>query len=99
MNVFDLLSNPASAFGIIGGVVALTAIIAGCWYGIRETEIKARQKETQARLKEAELALKQDMLSRGMSAEEIERVLRVSSGTPGSAQSSASSPIQGTEGV
>jgi hypothetical protein len=50
---------------IAGGIlVAVVAILAGTWHKNRKTEM--------------EIALKQDMLNRGMSVEEIERVMRAS---------------------
>ena len=53
---------------VCGAVVALVAIIAHQWRAVRRTEM--------------ELALKQDMLRRGLSVEEIERVLRASEVPP-----------------
>lgn len=51
---------------VAGGLlIAVTAIIAGTWRKTRRTEILA--------------ALKQDMLSRGMSADEIRAVLEAGS--------------------
>ncbi len=45
-----------------GGVIfAVTLVVSVCWYKIRKSEIAA--------------ALKQDMLNRGMSAEEIKTVI------------------------
>jgi hypothetical protein len=56
-------------FGLAGGLlVGAIAIIAGIWLEFRRAEFRARQAEVEA-------ALKQDMLNRGMSADEIERVL------------------------
>jgi hypothetical protein len=52
---------------VCGAIVGLVAIIAHQWRAVRRTEM--------------ELALKQDMLNRGLSVEEIERILRAS-GTP-----------------
>lgn len=53
----------------VGGfLVAITAIVAHQWRAIRCTEL--------------EVALKQDMLRRGLSVEEIERVLRASEKPP-----------------
>jgi hypothetical protein len=67
-DVFSKLSSeeilPIVIVAIIfgaGAVVALASIIAGCVYKIRQQTISAR--------------LKQDMLDRGMSAEEIKIVL------------------------
>jgi hypothetical protein len=52
--------------GLLGGtVVAVVAIIATHWRHVRQAE--------------ADTALKQDLLQRGMSVEEIERVVRASS--------------------
>jgi hypothetical protein len=60
-------------FAVVGGLLFVaTAAIAGIWAGVRHAEFRARQLE-------AEIALKQDMISRGMSADDIERVLTASS--------------------
>src|SRR5262245_61201373 len=53
---------------LCGALVALVAILAHQWRAVRRTEM--------------ELALKQDMLRRGLSVEEIERVLRASQVPP-----------------
>jgi hypothetical protein len=56
-------------FSVVGGLTVLAiAVLAGCWAGARKAEYRARQVEIES-------ALKQDMLNRGMSAEDIERVL------------------------
>jgi hypothetical protein len=55
----------------MAAVVALPCVIGYYLTSARESDHKARQAE-------AELALKQDMIKRGMSAEEIERVLKAS---------------------
>jgi hypothetical protein len=59
----------------VGGglLIPLTALIAGCWARIRVAEARARQAE-------AEAGLKQDMINRGMSVDEIERVLAAGQG-------------------
>jgi hypothetical protein len=49
-------------------------IVAGVLYGIIHTVAESWQKHR-------EIALKQEMVTRGMSAEEIEKVLRASSTT------------------
>jgi hypothetical protein len=49
---------------VVGALVGIVAIIAHQWRCIRQAEVEG--------------ALKQDMLNRGMSADEIERVIRVS---------------------
>jgi hypothetical protein len=51
-----------------GALVGIVAIVAHQWRAIRRTEL--------------EMALKQDMLKRGLSVEEIERVLRASERPP-----------------
>ena len=54
---------------VIGGVIFLTTIIVTShWASVRRTEIKNR-------LREAELPLKQEMIERGMSADDIIRVI------------------------
>jgi hypothetical protein len=61
-------------FGILGGCgILAVAIIAGY-------SLKSNANEHKAHLAESELALKADMIKRGMSAEEIERVLQASAG-------------------
>jgi hypothetical protein len=55
--------------GIVGGVLFLiVVIVATNWASVRRSEMLAHQAEL-------ELALKQQMLERGMSAEEIVQVL------------------------
>jgi hypothetical protein len=49
---------------ICGGLVGIVAIIAYHWHNVRQVEVEA--------------ALKQDMLNRGMTADEIERVVKAS---------------------
>jgi len=53
----------------------LTALVAGYWTRIRVAEARARQAE-------AEAALKQDMINRGMSVDDIERVMAAGSSKP-----------------
>jgi hypothetical protein len=53
---------------VAGTLIAVTAVLAYHWLAARRTE--------------AESALKRDMLERGMSAEEIERVIRATSASP-----------------
>ncbi len=54
---------------IVGGVIFLTTIIVTShWASVRRSETKGR-------LREAELALKQEMIERGMSADDIIRVI------------------------
>ncbi|QJW93462.1 hypothetical protein [Frigoriglobus tundricola] len=56
-------------FAVVGGIfLSASAIIGGIWSTVRVAEFRARQVEL-------ETALKQDMLNRGMSADEIERVI------------------------
>jgi hypothetical protein len=50
-------------------IVGLPAVIGAFWVQARANDNKARQAE-------AELELKQDMIKRGMPADEIERVLK-----------------------
>jgi hypothetical protein len=60
-----LMSLGASVIPIIlflcGALIAITAIVSAQWRKVRQTEL--------------EIGLKQDMLNRGMSAEEIERII------------------------
>ena len=58
-----LTSNDVCVLMFFAGiaVVGLAAIAAGCWHSLRKEEIAAN--------------LKQDMLNRGMSAEDIKTVL------------------------
>jgi hypothetical protein len=54
---------------ISGGItVAVVSVLSGAWVRVRRAEFLAQQAETDA-------ALKQQMIERGMSADEIERVL------------------------
>jgi hypothetical protein len=56
-------------FSSLGGLAVMAiAVLSFCWALARRAEYRARQLEL-------ETNLKQDMLNRGMSAEEIERVL------------------------
>jgi hypothetical protein len=67
VNVLSLLHTPfiIPVLAIAGGIViSLVSIISTQWRKARQAEL--------------ETALKQDMLSRGFSAEEIERVLKSS---------------------
>jgi hypothetical protein len=56
-------------------IVGVTTIIASYLNKARQAELRARQAEIDA-------ALKQDMLSRGMSADDIEKVLRATASSP-----------------
>lgn len=67
----EILRHVFSIWGFLILVVLGGSIVAA-WQAIKSAEIKAR-------VKEAELALKQDMIARGMTADEIERVLGASS--------------------
>lgn len=53
---------------LCGTLIALTAIVVYNWRRVRQTELEA--------------SLKQDMLNRGLSVDDIERVLRASSAPP-----------------
>jgi hypothetical protein len=62
----ELLGLVLGGVSIIGGLLCgIIGIIAGAWQKVRRTEIAA--------------ALKQDMLNRGMSAEDIRTVLEAGS--------------------
>jgi hypothetical protein len=50
---------------VSGALIAITAILSGQWRRVRQTEIEA--------------SLKHDMLARGLSAEDIERILKAKS--------------------
>ncbi|HEX6985592.1 MAG TPA: hypothetical protein VF170_09455 [Planctomycetaceae bacterium] len=54
--------HPLTAFWLMVAVVCVAPSLAYYWYKLKKTELEA--------------GLKQTMLDRGMSAEEIERVLR-----------------------
>jgi hypothetical protein len=73
----EWLSGPHHAVGIIilfaVILISIIAIVCFFWAFVRRAEIRARQVACEA-------SLKQDMLNRGMSADEIERVLRASVG-------------------
>jgi hypothetical protein len=47
---------------LTGLIIAVTAILAGTWRKNRQTELES--------------AMKQDMLNRGMSAQDIERIIK-----------------------
>jgi hypothetical protein len=56
-------------FAVVGAlVIAVSAIVGGLWASVRLAEFRTRRAELEA-------GLKQDMLSRGMSVDEIERVI------------------------
>lgn len=55
--------------GVVGGIsVAIVAIASAAWARVRKAEYRHQQIE-------AELALKQQMIEKGLSADDIERVL------------------------
>jgi hypothetical protein len=64
--MFDWLSNPLSVFWL---AIAAMCIVPSVLYYLRAAKRDEREAE-----------LKRDMIARGMSAEEIERVLRANSG-------------------
>lgn len=83
MGLFEWLSHMDPVVGIMlaifvpMGIIGLVATIGGIWAGSRKTELEA--------------SLKLEMISRGMSAEDIERVLNATlGGTP--AKCSADKP-------
>ncbi len=53
---------------ICGPLIAIVAVISASWARVKRAELQARRHEVDA-------SLKQQMIERGMSAEEIERVL------------------------
>jgi hypothetical protein len=53
---------------VMGPLIAISAVIAGAWARVRRAEVLARVAESDA-------VLKQQMIERGMSADEIVRVL------------------------
>jgi hypothetical protein len=67
----ELLSKFDSVY-----LIPLTAIVVGCLTGII---CKISDNWRKVRVSEMEFALKQDMLQRGMSADEIDRVLAANS--------------------
>jgi hypothetical protein len=60
---------------VVGGIIAVTAIVTAHWRKTRQTEQEA--------------ALKQEMLQRGLSAEEIVQVIRATRGGRSKADSPA----------
>lgn len=68
MSFFEWLSHMDPAIGILlaifipAGIIGIVAIVGSFWVGARRTELEA--------------SLKLEMISRGMSAEDIERVLQ-----------------------
>jgi hypothetical protein len=75
--------------GVVGGlIVAVTAVVMSLWTGVRLAEFRARRVEL-------EIGLKRDMVGRGMSVEEIERV--IAAGPPKAPPSSTdSAPVPGS---
>jgi hypothetical protein len=53
---------------VVGPMIAIVAILSGAW-------ARVRRSEAQAQIAEAELALKQQMLERGISVDDMERIL------------------------
>jgi hypothetical protein len=61
---------------VIGGpLIAIVAIVSAAWARVRRAELQARRAETAA-------ALKEQMIERGMSADEIVRVLDAGQSSP-----------------
>ena len=58
---------------VMGPLIAITAVIGGAWARVRRVELQAHLAETEA-------VLKQQMIERGMSADEIVRVLDAGQG-------------------
>jgi hypothetical protein len=83
---FWSLSNPV-------WLIPMVAIVAGCLTGILCTMAESWRK---VRVAEMDAALKQQMLDRGWSAEEIQRVLKLSSSSEDRSRSSSS---KGSSGV
>lgn len=70
-NAGEIIALVAVAGGLLCGILCgITGILAGCWQEVRRADILA--------------ALKQDMLNRGMSADEIRTV--VEAGMKGSSR-------------
>ena len=84
--MFDWLAqySPKEMIGlsaVVGGLLlAATAVLSAQWARVRRAELQAQQAE-------AELALKQQMIERGMSAEEIVKVLAAGQPAPGQTSS------------
>jgi hypothetical protein len=64
---------------LVGLIIALTAVLASNWRRVRQLDVEG--------------ALKQDMLQRGLSAEDIERVIRASSVVPEKTPVDAAGPF------
>jgi len=64
----DWLAHPANFFWLVVTVIVCVPVVAECWRKMRRDELNA--------------GLKQDMIARGMSADEIERVLAARSDSP-----------------
>ncbi len=88
----DWLSNQSAGqmIGLVavisGPLIAVTAIVAASWTRFRRAELRAR-------LLEAEAALKQQMIERGMSADEIVQVLEAGAMQRSMSQSHDAEPI------
>jgi hypothetical protein len=73
-------------FAVVGSMLlAVVSIVGGVWVSVRSAEFRARRHEL-------DVGLKRDMINRGMSVDEIERVLAA-----GRAKDSACSALWGSE--
>lgn len=54
------------------GLIILISILGGFWTAARSADLRARQID-------AELALKQEMINKGMSVDDIERIIKATS--------------------
>jgi hypothetical protein len=78
--------NLIALVAVTGGLlIALVSIVGGLWWNARHADFMARQAETEAELK-------REMIARGMSADEIVRVLKCSRGDPAEQPSDLGQP-------
>jgi hypothetical protein len=71
---------------VMGPLIAIVAIVSASWARVRRNEL-------QAHIAEMEAALKQQMIERGMSADEIERVLAAGQSNKGTKKKNVEDPV------
>ena len=82
--MFEMLQNVNPLFFIFGWLTISTVVssVAYCWHSVRKAELDA--------------SLKQEMIQRGMSADEIKQVIEASTGSGAKGICSEPSPEQVT---
>jgi hypothetical protein len=90
--MLDWLSqhSPGQIIGLVavvmGPLIGIVAIVSASW-------ARVRRAETHAHIVEMEAALKQQMIERGMSADEIERVLAAGQSNKGKKNKGVEEPV------